>query len=195
MGLYAKAKSGHSQDFEPCPAGPQRLVCCDVVDLGMVDVLWQGKTKRQHKMQIRWQSEKTTKDGKPALLVQRYTLSMHEKATLRKILESWRGRPFGSDEEAEAFDIEKVIGANAYGNIMHSTKGDSTYANLASIMPLPPGMPKLAVKDYDRVKDRPGYVPPTPPTSPDADDLPSFDINSDLNQPLTDLPDDSDLVF
>lgn len=191
MAIHGKAK-GSSGDFEACPAGPQQLVCCDVVDLGVVDVTWQGQIKRQHKIQIRWQSgEHQTKDSKPALLIQRYTLSMHEKATLRKTLEAWRGRPFASDDEAEAFDIEAVIGVNAYGNIMHR-QGDKggTFANLASIMPLPKGMARIVVRDYERVCERDGYQQPAQP-EPARDDF-------DMRQPESDFvaaPDVDDIPF
>lgn len=193
MAIHGKASSNGGGDFEPCPSGPQRLVCCDVVDKGMVTSTWSGKTKTQHKIQIRWQSEKLTKDNKPALLIQQFTLSMYEKANLRKTLEAWRGKPFASDADAEAFDVEKVIGANGYGNVIHATKGSDTYANLASIMPLPDGMAKLAVTGYDRVCNRPGYVAPVvPDAAPEPDDdFTTRDIHDDFPSGI----DDSDLVF
>ncbi len=196
MAIHGKAGNANSGDFEPCPAGPQRLVAVDVVDKGMVTSIWSGKPKTQHKIQIRWQSEKLTKDGKPALLIQQFTLSMFVKANLRKTLESWRGKPFESDEAAEAFDIEKVIGANGYGNVIHVKKGTETYANLASIMPLPDGMAKLKPEGYERVCNRPGYVPPAVPESvpaSDDDDFHSRDINDDFAP--VEAPDEDSIPF
>jgi len=172
MAIHGKA-GGSGGDFEPCPEGPQQLVCCDVVDLGVLDVTWQGQIKRQHKIQIRWQSqEHDAKDGKPFLLVSRYTLSMHEKANLRKVLEQWRGRKFDNDAAAEAFDIESVIGANGFGNVIHN-KGEKggVFANLASIMPLPKGMPKASVRDYIRMCDRDDYKAPEKPQPAEDDDF------------------------
>lgn len=188
MAIHGKAKGGGG-DFEPCPAGPQQLVCCDVVDMGIVDVSWQGQIKRQHKIQIRWQSaDHQAKDGKPALLIQRYTLSMHEKANLRKTLEAWRGKPFASDDEAEAFDIESVIGANGYGNVIHR-QGDKggTFANLASIMPLPKTMPKIKPQGYERVCERSDYVPPTQPEPPQDDDFRTA-ASDDFAPAVDDIP-------
>ena len=86
--------------FTPCPAGTFCAVCIDVVDLGMVQSTYSGKTKKQHKVHIIWQIEEKRDDGKFFTPRKRYTLSLHEKASLRKDLESWRGRPFTDDELA-----------------------------------------------------------------------------------------------
>lgn len=149
------ASAGQKSEFEPCPEGPQVAVCCDVIDLGMVEVTWQGETKRQHKCMIRWQSAETMANGKPYLVSERYTLSLSEKSKLRPMLEAWRGRKF-TDDEAMGFDIEKLLGANCYLNVVHrkGTKG-GTFANVASIMPLPKGMTAIQVSDYVRVCERP----------------------------------------
>ena len=85
----------------------------DVVDLGiLVKVNWGGKGKKQHKIRIVWQVEEVRADNKPHQASKRYTLSLHEKAALRKDLESWRGRPFTA-QELEGFDVEQVIGIAA----------------------------------------------------------------------------------
>ncbi len=161
------AKAGKSGEFTPCPEGPQRLVCCDVIDLGMVEVTWQGQTKRQHKIEIRWQSEHVMDNGRPFLVGQRFTLSLNEKGRLRPFLEAWRGKKF-TEQEAEGFDVERLLSANAYGNVVHAkgSKG-GTFANLASIMPLPKGMEPIQVSDYVRMVDR--ELPP-PAAEPSDDD-------------------------
>jgi len=56
------------------------------------------------------------------------------------LLQSWRGRAF-TPEELKKFDLVNVLGKPAFINVTHSVKGDKTYANLTSIMPLPKGMP------------------------------------------------------
>lgn len=148
------AKGGGKSEFEPCPEGPQQAVCCDVIDLGIVEVTWQGETKKQHKCEIRWQSAELMENGKPFMLRERYTLSLHEKARLRSVLESWRGKKF-TDAEAEGFDVERLLGVNCYINVVHNKgKKGGTFANVASIMPLPKGMTAIAVSDYMRVVDR-----------------------------------------
>lgn len=139
--------------FTPAPAGVHQAVCVDVVDLGIVEVTWQGKSKQQHKVNVAWQIDELRDDGKPYLVFKRYTLSLSEKATLRKDLESWRGKKFTRDEEM-GFDVESVLGANCLLNITHNVVGDKTYANVVSIMPLVKGMPKIAARDFVRKQDR-----------------------------------------
>jgi hypothetical protein len=153
MPIIASAKSESSKDFQPAPAGMHQAVCVDVVDLGILDVTWQGQTKRQHKVNLAWQINKMRDDGKPFLVFKRYTLSLHEKSGLRKDLESWLGHKFGPDEEA-GFDVECVIGLNCLLNITHKTTAEKTYANVVSVNPLLDGMPKIQARDYIRKIDR-----------------------------------------
>lgn len=154
MPIIAKA----AKAFEPCPPGPQQAVCVDVVDLGMVQSTFtdeDGNLKSQHKIEIVWQSVETMKDGKPYLVKKRYTLSLHEKATLRHDLEAWRGKPF-TDLELDAFDVEKLLGANCNINVAHKqgSRG-GTFANVVSVMPLMKTQQKIqATADYVRVCDR-----------------------------------------
>lgn len=146
------AKAGGS--FTPAPAGTHCAVCCDVIDHGMLEVTYQGKTQRKHKISIAWQIAEDMDDGKPFLVRRRYTLSLHEKASLRRDLESWRGRAFTS-KELEAFDVENLLGIGCLLNVIHESRNDSTFANVASIMRLPKGMNAPQPRDYVRVQDRP----------------------------------------
>lgn len=144
------ATAGESGTFTPAPEGVHQAVCADVVDLGMI----QGfGGKLQRKIVIVWQIDETRDDDTRFLLFKRYTLSLNEKATLRKDLEAWRGRAFTRDEEM-GFDVETVIGANCMLNVQHrqSQDGGKTYANVVSITPLPKALQKnkLAVDGYER---------------------------------------------
>lgn len=153
MPIIASTKGENGATFQPAPAGVHQAVCVDVVDLGVLDVTWQGQTKRQHKVNLAWQINEDRDDGKPFLVFKRYTLSLHEKAGLRKDLESWRGRKFTREEEM-GFDLESIIGANCLLNVTHNEVGDRTYANVVSIMPLAKGMPILHARDYVRKVER-----------------------------------------
>lgn len=152
MAIIAKS-NGDGQNFEPAPAGVHQAVCVDVVDLGVLDVTWQGVTKKQHKVNIAWQINEAREDGKPFLVFKRYTLSLSEKATLRKDLESWRGKKFTREEEM-GFDLENVVGANCLLNITHNSVKDKTYANVSTVSPLMKGMPTINARDYVRKQDR-----------------------------------------
>jgi hypothetical protein len=158
MPIIATAKSDSGKDFQPAPPGVHQAVCVDVVDLGILEVTYKGETKKQHKVNLAWQINEDRDDGKPYLVFKRYTLSLSEKATLRKDLESWRGRKFTRDEEM-GFDLENVIGVNCLLNITHNQVGDKTYANVVSIMPLAKGMPSMGARDYVRKVDRTGDEP------------------------------------
>src|SRR5215831_10498712 len=150
MAMIVKA----DKEYPVHPAGLYQAVCCDVVDLGLVDVTYNGKTRQQCKLRITWQSEERRDDGKPFLLWRRYTASLSEKASLRRDLESWRGRPF-TPEELAGFDIENLLAVNAYLNVLHAERDGKTYPNVASVAPIKKGMARLTVLDYVREKDRP----------------------------------------
>lgn len=158
MAIIAKA-GGDGGNFQPAPVGVHQAVCVDVIDLGVLETTWQGQTKKQHKVNLAWQINEDRDDGKPFLVFKRYTLSLHEKAGLRKDLESWRGRKFTRDEEM-GFDVETIIGANCLLNVTHNNVGDKTYANVVSIMPLAKGMPQMSPRDYVRKVERTEETPP-----------------------------------
>lgn len=151
MALIAKKSSG---DFVLCPAGAHLAVCVDVVDLGNVKTQWQGKEKTQHKARVVWQINERMDDGKPFTAQRRYTLSLDDRAALRKDLESWRGRAF-SEDELNGFDVESVIGKGCMLNVVHETRDGKTYDNVATVMRLPKGMNPPPIEGYVRVKDRP----------------------------------------
>lgn len=152
MPIVAK-ESSRNRDFIPAPAGAHAAVCCDIVDLGTLEVTYGGKTKKQHKVRVVWQIAEVMADNKPYIVQKRYTLSLHEKAGLRKDLESWRGRAF-TQEELQGFDLEKLLSVPCFLNVLQVVKEGETWSNVASIMRLPKGMEPLKVRDYVRVCDR-----------------------------------------
>lgn len=172
MPIYASA--GSATKFQPAPAGAHAAVCCDVVDLGIVETTYQGETKKKHMVRLVWQIDEARDDGKPYLVMGRYTLSLHEKAALRRDLESWRGRPF-TEPELHQFDVEAVIGKGCYLDLVHRPSKGDVFANVAAIMPLPKGMTAPAVRDYVRVCDRTPEQHVQAPTDAEAFD----DITSD----------------
>ena len=129
-------------NFTPCPAGtyPARMV--QLLDLGTQISDFQGETKAAHKLLLTFEicdPETSRDDGKPFTISKRFTASLHEKAGLRKTLESWRGRPF-SPEELRGFNLQNVLGKPCLLSVVQEQKGDRTYSNIASIMGLPKGM-------------------------------------------------------
>lgn len=135
MALIAKDNGGN---FELAPAGVHAAVCTRVIDLGLQLSPMYGKAL--HKIMIGFEISEKMSDGRPFLISARYTLSLGIKATLRKDLESWRGRAF-TKEELDGFDLAKVLGAPCMLNIVHSE--DGKYSNIKSIIPMPRGMPAI----------------------------------------------------
>ena len=138
-------------------AGLRNAVCVDVVDFGLVETTWDGKTRTQHKVSIIWELDADHPHfNEPERVNRRYTLSLNERASLCQDLESWRGQAFSEDEKA-GFDVERLIGVRATLNVVHNPAGDRTYANVKAVLPHQPHAPELAPSaGYVRVKDRVG---------------------------------------
>jgi uncharacterized protein YpbB len=142
MAIIASATGGN--EFERAPAGQYSAVCYRVIDLGtqaQKDKV--GKISHKRKIIIGWELDERMSDGRRFSQQERYTLSLHEMSALRPMLESWRGRPF-TQEEANAFDVAKLIGAPALIQLVHNTQPNGKlYVNMSSIMKLPKGMEAL----------------------------------------------------
>jgi hypothetical protein len=149
MPIIAKSSGG---SFEPIPTGIQQAVCYAVYDIGNQKGSYQGKSIIRHQVIICWELDCTMHDGKPFGVNKFYTNSLHEKASLRKDLESWRGKKFTA-EELEGFDLEKLIGANCTMNIIDYEKKDSSIGQkFGAIMPKMPNAQKMiAVNHADPV--------------------------------------------
>ena len=143
MAIYAES-TGTS--FSPMEAGAYAARCYSMIQIGTVKETYKGEEKLQHKVRLTFEfptEKKVFKEEngeQPYVISKEFTLSMHEKATLRKFLESWRGKNF-SEEEAKRFDITVLLGKQCLINVVHHTneKGD-TYAQIASVSPIPKGM-------------------------------------------------------
>ena len=124
--------------FETAPEGTCVGVCYRVLDLGTQQSEYQGEKKYARKVMLSWElPEELMADGRPFSIHQSYTLSMHEKATLRKHLESWRGRKFDQTEFGpNGFSLTKLLGAGCLLTITHAQKGENTYANITGVAKL-----------------------------------------------------------
>lgn len=142
MGMIIK-DTGTERTFEIAPSGAYAARCYRIIDLGTQTFQVKGETKQAHQVLIAWELSKKMGDGQPFVISEKYTSSLHEKAKLRSVLESWRGRKF-TEAERNGFDIEQVLGKVCFLNIVHDKKGDKTYANVASVMPVPEGLPSPA---------------------------------------------------
>lgn len=146
--------TGGGGDFTPVPAGTHTAICDMVVDLGkqrvtsqmfgesikpQVYIRWQIPAER-----VEWEKDGVKHEG-PAVIGKTYTLSLSEKANLRKDLQAWRTKPFTPDE-LRGFDIAKLLGAPATITVTHTEKNGKTYANVASLGGLMKGMERPQVE-------------------------------------------------
>lgn len=143
MSLTISAGSG--KDFEIHPVGMFAARCTRVIDLGTQDSEYLGQKKRGKKVMIAFETTELMTEGefegRPFLMTNRYTASLHEKAALRKILVGWRSREF-TEDELKAFDLKNILGKVCLLNIVHNKQKDGkVFANIASVNPLPAGMP------------------------------------------------------
>ena len=129
---------------EPIEQGNYVARCYQMIEIGTVKEEFKGEVKELPKVRIGWELptelkvHDEAKGEQPLVISAEYTVSMGDKANLRKVLESWRGRAF-TEDEAKAFDITKLLGVPCMLNIIHkpSKDGSKVYANIASASPLP----------------------------------------------------------
>lgn len=147
MSIIASAET--TIHHEPIPEGQYSATCISLIDLGMQFNETYQKTQR--KVMIMWELHdedlEIEIDGekKPRYISQEYTLSLNDKSRLFKDLNAWRGRNF-TEDELKAFDVKTILGVPCLMQIIHTKKGDKTYANISSLMKLPKGMPKQTPK-------------------------------------------------
>ena len=173
MAILASNKGGG--DFKPIPEGQYAAICDMMVDLGLQDG---GSYGPKHKVYIRFQVpeqrvEYVDKDGneqnKPAVIGVQFTVSLSDKSNLKPFLEGWRGKKFTAEEVRE-FDITNIAGKPAFLNVVHDegvgSNAGKTFANIASIMPIPKGVPVPKLEgevivhddDNDRYNDLPEWL-------------------------------------
>lgn len=139
-GLIMKLTAPAASTFEKCPAGNHLAVCVEIIDIGTQESTYQGKSKLQRKVWIGWETPmETDDDGKPYRIGRRYTFSGNEKSTLRKDIESWRGKAFTYEELENGFDMKSLLGKGCFINVVHTENDGKEYANIQSVAALPKG--------------------------------------------------------
>lgn len=139
MGIYAeKPETGDFVSVEP---GTYVARCYSMIEIGTIEAEFNGEKKKQKKVSITWElpTEMAVfheeRGPEPFVVSKTYSLSMHEKSTLRRDLESWRGKGY-TDGEAKRFDITKLLGQPCLISVIHQQgKIDpaKTYTVISSI--------------------------------------------------------------
>lgn len=152
------AKEGGS-GFTPAPAGTHIARCISVIELG-TQPSGNPKFVDSFKILIEWELPEETVlfqgEDKPMKVSKEYSLSLSDKAILRKDLESWRARQFTPEEKA-GFDVSKIVGVPCYVTITHKTSGAGRqYAMVSSVSSLTKGTickPQVHVSTIYQISD------------------------------------------
>lgn len=149
---------------ELTPAGNHLARVYQILHIGTVTSDFKdddGNEKTINTVRIGWELPnemrkfKEGQEERPMVISQDYTLSMNEKAKLRKLVEGIIGTAL-DEKEADSFDVTKLMGLPCMIQINHKTsKAGNEYAFVASAATIPKGMkaPKAInapqLLDYD----------------------------------------------
>jgi len=133
-------------------AGATVGVLYSLVDLGHQKTNWDNQEKWTPKVRLTFElpdqtdeyeveeKGKVTKVQKPMVVSIEQTRSLGEKASLRKLLEQWRGQTFTS-KELQAFSLKNLLGKPAMLTLIHKTSQQGRqYCAIAGASKLPKGM-------------------------------------------------------
>lgn len=139
MSITATNEGGGN--YTPLEAGTYPARCYSMVHIGTIQEEFQGEKKIMNKVRISWELPtelKEFKQGegeKPYALSKEFTLSLHEKSSLRAFLKSWRGKDF-TEEEAKSFDVTKLLGVTCMLSVGHKESKGKVYAEINSVSPI-----------------------------------------------------------
>ena len=122
--LIASAKPTNSTP--PLEPGSYLARCVQIIDLGEQMNNLSNKLQRQVMLMFEIPLERIQINGedKPRMISATYTLSLSDKAKLRGILESWRGKQF-TEEELAAFDLRKILNTPCMLSVVEKTSKTS----------------------------------------------------------------------
>jgi hypothetical protein len=153
MSLIAKDSGGGG--FTPVAPGMHLARCYRIVDMGTQKSEYQGQIKHLNKVMLQFEvhgedeagNALVTAKGEPMSISKNFTLSLAEKATLRKDLQAWRGRDFTADE-LRGFELKNVLGAWAMITAAKSMGNNGKeYTNVISINPVPVAIKKAGLPE------------------------------------------------
>ncbi|MDR1283885.1 MAG: hypothetical protein LBK99_24165 [Opitutaceae bacterium] len=147
--MIAKANDGG--DFDPCPEYTGQAVCVDVTELKKMP----SKFGERETFKFVFEVAEKKKNGTPFCVWSfPYTLSVSEKANLRKFLRTWLGRDLTKAEIEQGFDVEQMVGRPAFLVVGHETKDNQTYANIIACTPDKSTTPLKPSGKFVRWRDR-----------------------------------------
>lgn len=117
------------------PPGTHLAICYRICDIGTQPDSGYG-SKEKLVLFFETPHERIVVDGKelPMSISKFYTRSLGKRSSLRKDLESWRGRPF-TKEELEGFDLSAILGKGCQLQVID----DEGKSKISAMVGLPKG--------------------------------------------------------
>lgn len=140
--IYATEGESLGEYEQPDTTEPHAAVIAGLWDVGMQESNYGGKRKVQHKVCLAWELDARDSKGRRFVLYEKFTLSMFEKAPLRKLADL-----LDKDTPKERYALRaRLIGRCALLQLGLDTKGK---AKVTGWVGLPKGMPKVVAEgDY-----------------------------------------------
>jgi len=155
MALIAK-ESGDGGSFTPVPEGTHLARCYRIIDMGTQKTEFEGNVKLLPKVMIQFEVHGEDAEGNPIItgkgepmsISKNYTLSLADKATLRKDLQTWRGKEFTADE-LRGFELKNILGAWAMISVVRKAGNNGKeYTNIAGVMSVPSAIKKAGLPQH-----------------------------------------------
>jgi hypothetical protein len=149
---------GSDAKFKPHPEGQYVGQCVDVVALGdkVQDFPGTEKYLAPTCALVFRTGEKNDETGEYIDIAREFTVSMGERANLRKFLEQWRGKPYAEEDITKGVPLHKLEGVSGLISVSQKVSGKGrTYANITACVGIPKQMAGTATKYTDYVRD--GY--------------------------------------
>jgi hypothetical protein len=147
---------GSESKFRPHNEGQFVGQCVDVIDLGekVQDFPGTPKYLAPTCALVFRTGERNEQTGECIDIAREFTVSMGDKANLRKFLEQWRGKPYTSDQIKEGVPLHKLTSNHGLLTVAHKQSGaGKTYANITACVGIPKQMQSAVTSYTDYVRD------------------------------------------
>ena len=137
--MIVTGSTTQKKEFKIAPVGSHLARLYRIIDLGTQTSEYMGQTKMLRKVKFFWELHGDglqTDDGKPLIQTRNYTKSLNEKASLRKDLEAWRGKPF-TEDELRGFNLHNLLDKWCMVTVQHRESGNDVYADAKAVTPVP----------------------------------------------------------
>lgn len=147
--------TGSESKYKPHPEGQFVGQCVDVIDLGEKVSDFPGETPylvRQCALVFR--TGELNEETNEFVDVHRdFTVSMGDKANLRKFLEQWRGKPYTPEQVKAGVPLDKLTGNHGLLTVAHRPTAKRVYANVTACVGIPKQM-AASVEDFSTTYTR-----------------------------------------